>query len=611
MGISADRPRRGIQALGETILVKASRDAALHHLKAFAIRNRTELGAIGFFLLIALAVTYPLVIQFSSHLAVCCDSWLYYWYNWWRSETLLGRNGDPFYTDFIYYPNGTPLYFESMFNSLASLPLTPVLGGITTYNLLFLLTYVLGAFGTYLLVLRLTGNRMAGVVAGVVFIFAPVRNQYLQFTNMSTIQWIPFLALWFLKTIDHPTVKNAFVSAVFFLLVVLVSGYYVVSSAIMLLVILVWNVRRVFNKEFAKALAVFGLASAAMTLPFVYPVLLETLSGESVLKRNHDVPWHSADIFSFILPPRFNPVYDQYVSHIYPLFMTSFTEWVSYVGVVATLLALVGIFKCGLQRIGLWLATFFVFVALSLGPHPQVLGKEFQNITLPFYYLQDLPLLESMGSPKRFLVTAMLALAVLAGYGSAYLFKEKIRSSSMALVVMTLLVALVVLDFWGQPRQLVTTDASVPQFFHELARDERDIAILHIPITSMINPTPLYYQTVHGKRLIGGYVERPSPEAIDFIQDNSFLSSIGLSSIENNTGVTSEQAADARILFAEVPEITYVVFTKKAFYYAGDSPNAPTERKDIKSFAVYEPWLESSFGSPVFEDDVIAVYQVK
>lgn len=577
----------------------------LRPVRGFYSRNKIELGVLAFFLALSIALTYPLIVNLSSHITICCDAWLYHWYIWWTQKSLFGLRYDQFYTDFIYYPVGVQLYFESLYNSIIGAALSPLTGTLAAFNLLYLSTYVLGAFGSYLLVLRLTGDRKASIAGAVVFVFSGVRIQNLHFLNMSTIQWIPFLALWFLKTIDRPTAKNGFITALFYFLVVLSSGYYAVSSGILLLIILLWslveNHKKILNAQFGRAFAVFGAAFLLMTVPVVYPVLKESLSGESVLTNSYLTPLFSSDLAAFFVPSRFNPIYDEYVSHIYPLFITHITEWESYLGIVAVTLGIIGMLKSGLRHTGLWLVIFGAFAIISLGPHLQILGKQFDDTRLPFYYLQQLPVVDSMRSPKRFLVTGMLGLAVLAGFGTRYLLSTKLKKPILSYAALALIVTAVIADFWGIPRTLWMTDATVPPFFHQLAEDPRDMAIVHIPLTSQVNPVPLNYQTVHEKRLIGGYVERPLPEAEEFINSNRFLAGIRLPGIEEKTEITPEETRDAHRLFEQFPEIEYIVFTKTHLFY-------PPE---LKSFALYRPWLESNFGLPVYEDDLIAAYRVK
>jgi hypothetical protein len=574
-------------------------------LLGFVQRHWHELGAIVLFLVLTLIVTYPLVFQLTSHLPVCCDTWLYYWYVWWTKKALLGLHFDQFYTDFIYYPIGARLSFEGLYNSIVGAALWPILGGVLSFNLLFLSTYVLGALGVYLLVLRLTGDWKAGIVAGVIFVFSPLRNQYLMFTNISTIQWIPFLALWFIKMVDEPTIKKGLVTALFFLLVVLSSGYFAISSIFMLAIIFLWNARQTLNKDFAQAFSVFLVASLVLVLPFVYPALRESLSDDSVLKNSHFTPAFSSDVFSFVVPTLSNPLYTEYVRHIYGLFKTHFTEWNSYLGIFTIGLMLLGALKFEVRKTGMWVLMFLLFVIISLGPHLQIMGKQFDDTRLPFYYLQELPVIDSMRSPKRFLVTAILAASVLAGFGSHHIFTRKVFTGKairqwLGLVLTAVLVGLIMTDYWGWPRNLVTSDASYPSFFREMAQEEGNIVTLSIPITNIWNPQPLYYQTIHGKRMIGGYVERPLPEAVEGIEQNKFLESINLlGQFEGKKEIMPEEEQDAFKLFAQYPELKYVIYMKRLFFHP-----------DMRLFAVYRPWLERHFGAPVYEDDLVAVYRV-
>lgn len=567
----------------------------------FVYQFRKELGAIALFLALALIVTYPLVFQLTSHIPVCCDAWLYYWYMWWTKKAALGLNFEQFYTNFMYYPIGARLSFEGFYNSMLGAALWPVFGGVLSFNLLFLSTYVLGALGVYLLVLRLTGDAKAGVIAGVIFVFSPLRNQYLQFSNISIIQWIPFLALWFIKMVDEPTIRKALIAAVFFLLVVLSSGYFAVSSIFMLAVIFLWNIRKTLNKGFAQSFGVFVVATLALVLPFIYPALRESLSGYSVLKNSYLTPDFSADVFSFVVPPLMNPLYAEYVRHIYELFRTDFTEWESYLGIITAALMLAGVFKFEARKTGMWVLIFFLFVIISLGPHLQILGKQFDDTRLPFYFLQELPVIESMRSPKRFLVTAMLAAAILAGFGAHYIFGRKITGRWAGLALMMVLIGLILTDYWGWPRNLVTSDASYPPFFEEIAREEDNAVILNIPITNIWNSQPLYYQTIHGKKIIGGYVERPLPAAIAHLErDNKFLAGLSLlTQLEPKREITPAEERDAFKLFSEYPELKYVVYMKKLFFYP-----------DMRIFEVYRPWLGRYFGPPVYEDELVAVYEV-
>ena len=78
--------------------------------------------------------------------------------------------------------------------------------------------------------------------------------------------------------------------------------------------------------------------------------------------------------------------------------------------------------------------------------------------------------------------------------------------------------ALLLLELSPVPRQLYA--GTIPAPFHRIAEDPRsDVRVLALPIgvrdgTSSLgnfNPLTQYQQTVHGKRLVGGYLSRVTP----------------------------------------------------------------------------------------------------
>ena len=98
----------------------------------------------------------------------------------------------------IFHPSPLALAFsEHLFGqSLQILPIYWLTGNIILcYNLLFVSTFALSAFGTYLLVRDLTGDRRAAFIAGLVFGFLPYRIASVPHLQVLSSQWMPF-ALW-------------------------------------------------------------------------------------------------------------------------------------------------------------------------------------------------------------------------------------------------------------------------------------------------------------------------------------------------------------------------------------------------------------------------------
>ena len=538
----------------------------------------------------------------------CCDTWQHYWYIWWiKSVFSSGADLHPFFTDYMYFPTGTNLSFEGMYTRLLGSFLWPVLGGVTTYNLLYMSNFVLAAYAVFLLVTHLTGDRKAAIVSGVVYSFSAVHLQHVTYLNISTIHWLPFLVLCVLKTIDSPTAKKAILCAVLFLLVVWSSGYYAIAGSILLLLLFLRHFRRVATKSFAKYLLIFGWTSAVMIAPFVTLQLRESIAGQSFVRMSQFSRWFSTDVLALVTPPRYNPLYDQFVDGIYPRFLTPFPEWESYLGVLVILLAGVGIITARHRGALFWLLVMGVFMLITMGPYLQVLGKVYEGVKLPFFFAQDLPGFESMRSPKHLLTLVMLSLAVLSGYGAHYVFRRLLGGQAvLTYAALALIVAGLLFDAWGWPRSFPLSDATVPQFFKDISKDKSDPVILHIPIPNLQNPKPLYYQTVHVKRIIGGYEaeQRLLPVAENFIYENRFLRDIHIDIAAYKAFITPAEKSDASSLFEAYPEIRYVVLDKP---YA-DWPGHKTPR--LHTVDLYSPWLQSVFGDAIYEDDLIAVYGV-
>ena len=79
---------------------------------------------------------------------------------------------------------------------------------ILCYNLLFISTFALSAFGTYLLVRDLTGDRRAAFIAGLVYGFLPYRIASVPHVQVMSSQWMPF-ALYGHQSLHHDRIDAA------------------------------------------------------------------------------------------------------------------------------------------------------------------------------------------------------------------------------------------------------------------------------------------------------------------------------------------------------------------------------------------------------------------
>jgi hypothetical protein len=98
----------------------------------------------------------------------------------------------------FYYPLPNALAYTENLTGSALLALPIILGGgqpAFAYNFVFLLSFILSGYGMYLLLLHLTRNRAAGLIAGISFAFAPYHLASLAHIQLLTVQWLPLMVL--------------------------------------------------------------------------------------------------------------------------------------------------------------------------------------------------------------------------------------------------------------------------------------------------------------------------------------------------------------------------------------------------------------------------------
>ena len=105
----------------------------------------------------------------------------------------------PFYTTYLYYPQGVSLLFHTLVPLESALTVPFQLLGVDLlplYNGVLACSFVLAGYGTWLLVRDLTRNDGAAFVAGFAFAFCPYHmGHLLGHMNLASLQWIPFY-LW-------------------------------------------------------------------------------------------------------------------------------------------------------------------------------------------------------------------------------------------------------------------------------------------------------------------------------------------------------------------------------------------------------------------------------
>lgn len=531
-------------------------------------RFRPCLIALALYALLATAMTWPLAAHLSTHVpgtgSWAFDESTFIWNMWWFKFSLLDLGQSPLHTDFIFYPLGIDLvtYTFNFFNAALGLPLQ--LGGLElalSSNLVILFAFISSAFGGYLLMLDLlagrrqshSANRIAAFVAGSVYAFAASRMIYaaLGHYNLLTVQAFPFYALFLHRTLRRSGLLNPILAglfAAFGLLADMQLGVLLAFYTVLAVVFTVPDFRRHRARKSHPAslprtvarLAVVSLTAAIVSAPVLVPNLLAFRTGGFELQGWGEGLKLSADLVGWFTPTALHPLLGP---GNWPAHLRAVVEGKGPFGDVNTVFLGFGILALSVlgavvawRRARSWAWGAIVFAVLTLGPVLQIKGKylfplnnlfreqgipQDVAIPLPFALLHYIPFVKANRVPNRFSVVLTLALAVLIGFGAAWLI-ARVRRGEWQGVLGAALLVVVLFDQASMPLPL--TDARVPSPYEVVAHEPGDFAVLHIPLgwrnsfgTRGAERTQLqYYQSYHRKRMLAGNTSRNADFKFDY-----------------------------------------------------------------------------------------------
>lgn len=587
------------------------------------VRSRW-LAVAALFLAAAVIQTWPLAIHMSSRLTAweigLPDTWAFLWSIWWVKHALVDLQTNPFHSDLLFYPQGTDLYLHTLvpFIGLLSTPLQIMTGNLVlSWNLLLFVFLVLTGVGTYALAFRVTENHWAALLAGFIFAFSPLLLLKMGgHWNVFSVWPLPFFALFLLKRRQSGSPRDALLAAGFWIILTYINLEYAVWAGFLLgLLVAFWSLeslRQGHREQLNRLWRGAGLTLAAwlaLSAPLLAPAFLASQSGEYSLPGGAE--YYSADLAAFITPsPLWGPgtaLKGDLPTHA----AIGGTENTVYLGIFPLLLASLALLSVRRRfRVVLpWALIFAGFALLALGPYLYVggdktfslLGAEF-SVPLPYKLYEQIPALNTGRAPARMMVFAMLGLAVLAAIGLDMLTSRlRPRRGPLVPLVGLAALALVSLEFWNPPAYLYEPPA--PAGVETIASEDGDFAVLNVPwgrLTGGVwagdrNGASLasYYQSVHGKRTIGGYVSRAKESDIDWVWEQPGLRYLACATCEEFLTGDDRDPSLVRNVFQEY-HIKYVVQMN------GGYPGFDDHRQYL---------LEVVGLTPVFADDDVIVYK--
>lgn len=274
---------------------------------------------------------------------------------------------------------------------------------------------------------------------------------------------------------------------------------------------------RVPSRRFViQATLACGVAAAVLTSPTLYALGRRAVEGDVT-----PVPvlWRSSapgvDLLSYLIPNPNHPLSPSAVAAGLAARPGGYLDQVVSLSFVGFAILFAAYRWAGLRLPRFWIAVTVGFGLLTLGPFVEIAGLN-THIPTPWALLRYAPVIGAARMPARFAAVTTMGFAVLLAFGLAALTR---RFPARRLMILTTAGVALAAELIAAPLTLYS--AAVPSVFQVVAADPRPVRVLELPtgvrdgVSSLgdFNAVTQYYQTFHGKGLIGGYLSRVAPSA--------------------------------------------------------------------------------------------------
>ncbi len=584
------------------------------------------------YLAITLILFWPLTINIANTVVNGGgDVFQTMWNLWWVNYSLFVLHTSPYFTNLLYYPIGA---------SLVTQTLTPLAGILSApfqlvsmpfaYNVMFFLDFALSGLFMYLLADHITGNKYAAFIAGLIFALSPMHiAQAYGHLDWTGIEFLPLYLLFLIKMMKQKDLKYAIGAGISFLFISFLGdieqGIITVVMTFFILLFYLSTKRRsiILNANFAKSLGTMILVILLLGSPFFLSIIygitnqgaLATASQQSSIQYNEI--W-SQSVFSYILPSQFNNQFHGIATSAYgSIFYPDPTERTAYLGIIASVLALIAIFydrkREKFAKSAEWIFLGIVFFLLSLGPFVQFTTVTATTGIPSLYYLYSkIPLFNLVREPGRFDLVVTVALSILAAMGAKELFNhERIRGITKLKTEQYLTLALgflIIIEYVGitTPGPFASSmfiNAQIPRGYQELGSVQGNFTTMILPdLPNVTNPALYtgmseYYQTAFKKQMVGGYTSRTNYTQSLTVE----VIPISLSSLYLQEGYgfiyptpIIENISDVNLLLLAYYNVHFVGVIRSAY--------------NVSSLSTLYVYLTSLFGLPVYQDNTTIIF---
>jgi len=511
-------------------------------------------------LLIPLALaciqTYPVVAEITTRAPGWPgDNIAYIWLIYWLKQSV--TTGESFFFDpYFYYPLGYDLTAveSTLANTVLALPVALLAGPVAAYNVVLLASFGLTAYGTFLWIRAITGNRFVALACGIASAFFPYRLAHLpgHLPQMAT-QWIPLCFYAVERYMRTRQTRWAAGVGIMVGLNALSSWYTLVFMALALPVYVLLRTPRLLSQmvrtsAVRRDLAIAVVVIAALVAPAAGPYLRAQASDNRARSAAEIVRW-AINPLEFVTLSIRHPLWGEWAAAHLPIAeKQNIVERVIMPGYLILAAAGVGVLLsrrrrlvrslCGVACVGIfgamgpvlvdhtgrpiqivvpastmnWLEQAGVLEAAGrwFGPEVTASMRAGQGVIVPLPYalIHRLPVIASIRAVGRFAILMNFAMCGLAALGADALIRQlsartgELRRRRQWLAAIVLCAGgLVVFEYWQKPYQAVRLTARAVDRW--LAGQPFG-AVLELPLNPSTQRLSVYARIEHGQPLTLG-----------------------------------------------------------------------------------------------------------
>lgn len=472
------------------------------------VLRRDLAGAATLYALVAVAITWPLVLHPSALLAAPFgegDPYLNLWALGWDLRVLFQSPAAFFdgrvFDAPIFHPARQSLAFSDhlLLQALLVSPLyAATRDAVLCYNAVWLVSLWASAMAMWWYLREVTGSRLGALASGLAYGFSAYRLSHVVHMQLQALYFLPLAALAVHRLVARRRVRDGAALGLWFGLTTVSSVYYAVIGGLGLAALLVGLVAVAGRSRLGRLimpLASAGAVTALLAVPVLVPYA-QVQNREGFGRTLEEASRHAASLSAYLSEPPWRPV------ALAPVGRTEEDALRPGWGVVLLAgLALVSLRERWRRpHVWAWVLVLVVGMVLSLGPDGARAVYSWCHRWLFGFH--------AVRAPARFGVLVTFASAALAAYGLQWAWRRPRVPRAVALAGLAVLVGESL--WWQMP---VT---AAPQLDHPVSRWLRDAdgpgAVAYLPMPADRGATtPMLDTLVHGRPIVNGYSgQRPA-----------------------------------------------------------------------------------------------------